>query len=453
MKRSFIAISGMATAFVALNLHAAVSAEQAAKLGGSLTPMGAERAGNQDGSIPAWTGGLKADAGSVDASGHLSDPFAAESPLFTITAQTVEQYRDKLSEGQLAMFKRYPQSYKMPIYTSHRTANVPASVEQAIKQNAVTTNMIEGGNGLRGFLTATPFPIPQNGLEVVWNHIGRYRGGSIKRTIMQTAPLANGQYVPVSMNQWFTYRDYVKEYDPAKPGNVLFYYMQTITSPARLSGNVLLVHETLDQVKEPRKAWIYTAGQRRVRRAPQVAYDGPSPGSEGQVVADNVDMYNGSPDRYDWKLLGKQELYIPYNAYKLESPTLKYSEIIKPGHINSDLTRYELHRVWVVEATLKQGERHIYAKRKFYIDEDSWQISVVDHYDSRGTLWRVGEGFMTQLYDKAIPWLSVSTLYDLQNGRYMVSGLRNEERSKVDFGAVSSSAEYTPSALRKVGIR
>jgi hypothetical protein len=453
MKRSFIAISGMAMAFVALNSYAAVSADQAAKLGESLTPMGAERAGNQDGSIPAWTGGLRVDSGSVSASGHLSDPFAGQSPLFTITAQNVEQYRDKLSEGQLAMFKRYPQSFKMPVYATQRTATVPASVEQAIKQNAVSTALAEGGNGLREFSTAVPFPIPQNGLEVLWNHIGRYRGGSIKRTIMQTAPHANGQYVPVTMNQWFTYRDHVKEFDPANPGNVLFYYMQTITSPARLSGNVLLVHETLDQVAEPRKAWIYTAGQRRVRRAPQVAYDGPSPGSEGQVVADNVDMYNGSPDRYDWKLLGKQELYIPYNAYKLESPTLKYSEIIKPGHINSDLTRYELHRVWVVEATLKQGERHIYAKRKFYIDEDSWQISVVEHYDARGTLWRVGEGFMTQLYDKAIPWLSVSTLYDLQNGRYMVSGLRNEERSKVDFGAVSSSAEYTPSALRKVGIR
>jgi len=453
MKRSFTTLSGMAMALVALNLHAAVSAEQAAKLGDSLTPMGAERSANHDGSIPAWTGGLKADAGSVDGSGHLTDPFAAESPLFTITAENVEKYRDKLSEGQLAMFKRYPGSFKMKVYTTHRTAGIPDSVAREIKQNATSASLVEGGNGLKGFSTAIPFPIPQNGLEVIWNHIGRYRGGSIRGTIMQTAPQADGQYVPITLTQWFTYRDHVKEYDPADPGNVLFYFMQTITSPARLSGNVLLVHETLDQVKEPRKAWIYTAGQRRVRRAPQVAYDGPSPGSEGQNVADNVDMYNGSPDRYDWKLLGKQELYIPYNAYTLQLPSLKYSEIVKPGHINSDLTRYELHRVWVVEATLKEGQRHIYAKRKFYVDEDSWQISIADLYDNRGALWRVGEGFTIQMYDKQIPWLSVSTLYDLQNGRYIVSGLRNEERSKVDFGSVVSSSEYTPSALRKVGIR
>lgn len=453
MKSLSISLSSMTLALVAMSLHAAVPADQAAKLDSSLTPVGAERSANQNGSIPSWNGGLKSKTGTVDAFGHLSDPFASESPLFTITAKNAEQYRDKLSAGQLALFKRYPDSFQMPVYPTHRTASVPDSVAQSIRQNATSASLLEGGNGLQGFSTAIPFPIPQNGLEVVWNHIARYRGGSVQRTIMQTAPLVDGSYVPVTMSQWFTYRDHVKDFDPANPGNVLFYYMQTITSPARLSGNVLLVHETLDQVQEPRKAWIYTAGQRRVRRAPQVAYDGPSPGAEGQRVADNTDMYNGSPDRYEWKLVGKQELYIPYNAYKLQSPELKYDEIIKPGHINSNLTRYELHRVWVVEASLKEGERHVYAKRKFYIDEDSWQIVVAEHYDARGDLWRVGEGFITQIYDKQIPWLSVEVLYDLHNGRYVVSGLRNEERSQMDFGAVSSSSDYTPSALRKVGIR
>ncbi|SCZ39915.1 MULTISPECIES: DUF1329 domain-containing protein [unclassified Pseudomonas] len=453
MKNLSISLSGIALALVALGLHAAVPADQAARLESSLTPVGAERSGNQNGSIPSWNGGLKGKAGTVDAFGHLSDPFASESPLFTITAKNAEQYRDKLSEGQLALFKRYPNSFQMPVYPTHRTASVPESVAQSIRQNAISASLMEGGNGLQGFSTAIPFPIPQNGIEVVWNHIARYRGGSVQRTIMQTAPLVDGSYVPVTMSQWFTYRDHVKDFDPANPGNVLFYYMQAITSPARLSGNVLLVHETLDQVKEPRKAWIYTAGQRRVRRAPQVAYDGPSPGAEGQRVADNTDMYNGSPDRYEWKLIGKQELYIPYNAYKLQSPELKYDEIIKPGHINSNLTRYELHRVWVVEADLKEGERHVYAKRKLYIDEDSWQIVVAEHYDARGDLWRVGEGFITQVYDKQIPWLSVEALYDLHNGRYVVSGLRNEERSPMEFGTVSSSSDYTPSALRKVGIR
>ncbi|MCY1520674.1 hypothetical protein D9M68_554560 [compost metagenome] len=200
-------------------------------------------------------------------------------------------------------------------------------------------------------------------------------------------------------------------------------------------------------------AWIYNAGQRRVRRAPQISYDGPYPASEGQRVADNLDMYNGAPDRYDWKLVGKREVYIPYNSYRLDAPDLKYTDIVKPGHINSDLTRYELHRVWQVEATLKSGERHVYAKRVFFVDEDTWQIALADHYDSRGTLWRTAEGHMEPMYDRQIAWLGTETLYDLINGRYIVSGMRNEEKQPIEFGFTSSTAEYTAAALRSAGIR
>jgi hypothetical protein len=172
-----------------------------------------------------------------------------------------------------------------------------------------------------------------------------------------------------------------------------------VTAPARLAGTVLLVHETLDQVKEPRKAWIYNAGQRRVRQAPQVSYDGPGTAADGLRTSDNLDMYNGAPDRYDWKLEGKKEMYIASNAYKLDDPKLKYADIIKAGHINQDLTRYELRRVWHVVATLKPGQRHIYAKRDFYIDEDTWQAAVIDQYDGRGQLWRVSEAHAQPYYN------------------------------------------------------
>ncbi len=433
--------------------HAAVTAEQAAALSSDLTPNGAERASNADGSIPAWTGGLPKSAGSVDAAGFLSDPFATEQPLFVITAQNAEQYREQLSQGQLAMFKRYPDSYRLRVFPSHRSAALPNEVYQAIGRNARTTTLVSGGNGLKDFEVATPFPIPQNGMEVLWNHITRYRGGSVKRTHVQATPLANGTFTPVFFKQQFSYRDKIKGFDPQNPGNVLFYYKQLVTAPARLAGDVVLVHETLDQVKEPRMSWIYNAGQRRVRRAPQIAYDGPYPASEGQRVADNLDMFNGAPDRYEWKLLGKKELYIPDNNYSLDSPQLKYADLVKPGHINPDLTRYEKHRVWVVEATLKPGERHIYAKRTLYFDEDTWQIVLADHYDARGTLWRVAEGFQTYRYDLQIPWLGVEALYDLINGRYIVSGMRNEERDSVEFGQESLAAEYTPTALRNAGVR
>ncbi len=431
---------------------AAVSPDQAKQLGTTLTPSGAEMAGSADGSIPAWTGGLPKGSGTLSAEGFLSNPFANEPPLFTITAQNAAQYQDKLSPGQLAMLKRYA-SYQIPVYPSHRSASLPDAVYQAARENATKAKLIEGGNGLTDFITALPFPIPQSGLEVLWNHITRYRGGSVRRTHVQATPLANGTFVPVYFRQQFTFPERVKDFDPAKSGNVLFYYKQLVTAPARLAGDVVLVHETLNQVKEPRMAWIYNAGQRRVRRAPQISYDGPYPASEGQRIADNLDMYNGAPDRYDWKLVGKREIYIPYNSFKLDSPTLKYADIVQPGHINPTHTRYELHRVWQIEGTLKSGERHIYAKRVLFIDEDSWQIALADHYDSRGTLWRTAEGHLTPLYDVQVPWLGTETLYDLINGRYIVSGMRNEEKDPIEFGFSSLSSEYTPAALRNAGIR
>ena len=442
-----------ALGLVVVTANAAVPASEAAKLGTTLTPIGAEKAGNADGSIPAWDGGLQKSAGSSEANGSLSDPFASEKPLFTISKKNMAQYVSRLSDGQQAMLNRYPDSYRIAVYPTHRTANLPDSVYKSIAKNAVSATLMPGGNGLGNFETATPFPIPQNGLEVMWNHITRYRGGSARRTHVQATPLANGTFNPVYFKQQFTYRDQLKDIDPTNPGNILFYYKQLVTAPARLAGDVVLVHETLDQVKEPRMAWIYNAGQRRVRRAPQISYDGPYPASDGQRVADNLDMFNGAPDRYDWKLLGKKEIYIPYNSFKLESPQLKYTDVVKPGHLNSELTRYELHRVWVVEATLKTGERHIYAKRVMYFDEDTYQIALADHYDARNVLWRVAEGYMTPLYDKQIPWLGVEALYDLINGRYIVSGMRNEEKDALEVGFKALAADYTPAALRNAGIR
>ncbi len=446
--------SGVLTlSLLATSVMAAVSPDEAAKLGNTLTPVGAEMAGNADGSIPAWTGGLPANAGAVDPRGFLADPFANEQPLFTITAQNVEQYKDKLTPGQLAMFKRYPDSYKMPVYPTHRSANLPDEVIAATKQNAVNTKMVEGGNGLENFQTANPFPIPQNGLEAIWNHITRYRGGSVRRLVTQATPQANGSYSLVYFQDEFTFRDALTDFDPSKESNVLFYFKQRVTAPSRLAGNVLLVHETLNQVKEPRLAWLYNAGQRRVRRAPQVSYDGPGTAADGLRTSDNFDMYNGAPDRYDWKLEGKKEIYIPYNAYKLDSPNLKYSDIIKAGHINQDLTRYELHRVWHVTATLKSGERHIYAKRDFYIDEDTWQAALIDHYDGRGTLWRVAEAHAQYYYDKQVPWYTVETLYDLLSGRYLALGMKNEEKQAYDFNYKAAGSDYTPAALRQAGVR
>ena len=456
MKPTRILQSGaLALTLLATSVMAAVSEQEAAQLGASLTPLGAEMAGNADGSIPAWTGGLPSNAGAVDGKGFLADPFAAEQPLFTITAANAEQYRDKLSAGQLAMLKRYADSYKIPVYPTHRSAAVPDEIYAAAKRSALNTTTVDGGNGLQNFGDSRyyAFPIPKTGVEVVWNHITRYRGGNVRRWITQATPQTNGSYSLVRFEDEVAFPADMPDIDADKASNVLLYFKQRVTAPARLAGNVLLVHETIDQVKEPRLAWLYNAGQRRVRRAPQVAYDGPGTAADGMRTADNFDLFSGAPDRYDWKLVGKKEMYIPYNSYKLDSPALSYDDVIKAGHINQDLTRYELHRVWEVEATLKSGERHIYAKRHLYFDEDSWQLALVDHYDGRGQLWRVAEGHAQSYYDHKVPGYTLEALYDLIAGRYLALGMKNEEKSAYAFGFKATGADYTPAALRTAGVR
>lgn len=448
-----LTVATMLSLLATIAAQAAAPQAEADKLGNSLTPNGAQRAGNSEGSIPDWEGGLPVNIGELDDKGFLGDPFAAEKPLFIITKNNLDQYKAQLTPGQLSMFSRYGKTYQLPVYPTHRTAALPDKVYAAIKRNATRTRLVPGGSGIVDFEMATPFPIPYSGMEVLWNHLARYRGGSVRRVHVQATPMPDGTFIPIVFRQQFTFRDQLKEFDPKSPSNLLFYYKQMVTAPTRLAGDVVLIQEYLDQVKNPRMAWLYNAGQRRVRRPPQVAYDGPYPGSDGQQVADNLDMFNGAPDRYEWTLIGKREAYIPYNAYRLESSELSYQDIVRPGHINPAYTRYERHRVWVVEGKLKPGERHVYAKRVFYIDEDSWQVALADLYDIRGTLWRTAEGHQQQLYNVQVPWLGVEALYDLINGRYIVSGMRNEERGAMEFGFTSASSEYTPSTLHQSGVR
>lgn len=453
-QHSFVTFASglLVSALISTPVVAKISAAEAAKLGKSLTPIGAEKAGNGD-TIPEWTGGLTQAPSCYKGGSFLCNPFPNDKPLFTITASNYTEHKDKLTDGHIALFKKY-KNYKMPIYQTRRTSTYPDKVFASTAVNAVTTTLSQGGNGLQNFDPwGTPFPEPQSGVEAIWNHIVRYRGGSVTRTTGQATPQANGSYSIVMFEDQFAFRPTVKDLGPDEAKNILFYFKQQVKSPARLAGNVLLVHETIDQVKEPRNAWLYNAGQRRVRRAPQVSYDGPGTAADGLRTTDNFDMYNGAPDRYDWELVGKKEMYIPYNSYKLDEKGVKYSDIVKAGHINQDLTRYELHRVWVVKAKLRSNTRHVYAARTFYLDEDSWQASVIDLYDGRNNLWRVQEAHNMFYYNAKVPWYALETAYDLQNGRYWVFGLENEESEGILFSEGSSKSQWQPQALRRAGRR
>jgi hypothetical protein len=169
------------------------------------------------------------------------------------------------------------------------------------------------------------------------------------------------------------------------------------------------------------------------------------------LVTDQVDAYNGAPDRYDWKLLVKKEIYVPYNVYRLSDKSLKYKDIIGKGTINADLVRYELHRVWVVEGTLKPGARHVYGRRTFYLDEDSWSVLMEDAYDNRGGLWRVALHGLIQCYDALVPWYRMGIYHDLSNGAYLTGGYDNELKDTIQFGVKGRLGDFQPDSLRRLG--
>ena len=342
----------------------------------------------------------------------------------------------------------------MSIYKSRRSASYPEHVYQATLENATKTELVEGGNGIIEAAIGIPFPVPKNGLEAIWNHILRYRGEKIVREGGQAAPTASGDYTYMGFDDQLLIPYGVKgvKASELQETNILFKFKQKVTEPARLAGTALLVHETMDQIKTPRQAWTYNTGQRRVRRAPNVAYDAPGTASDGLRTTDDFDMFNGAPNRYNWTLKGKQELLIPYNDYRLHSDDLKYDQILQPGHINPELVRYEKHRVWVVEANLKSDTRHTYKKRVFYIDEDSWQVAVTDIYDNRDELYRVGVAHGINYYEVPTQWSTLEVFHDLQSRRYIAMGLDNEA-NMYDFSADLQDVDFTSSALRREGRR
>jgi expansin (peptidoglycan-binding protein) len=429
---------------------AELSAADVAKLGTTLTPLGGEKAGNAAGTIPAWNGGITTPVAGFKPGGYYPDPYPGDKPLFTITPANAEQYKAQLSMGAMAMLKKYP-DYKMVVYPTRRTSSAPEGAYRETKECAAKAKLVPGGNGVVGCMGGTPFPIPKDGYEAIWNSLLRYVGDTFAMHWAQAAVTRTGDYALVKFEYEydFSYGNLSKTV-AQREANKKLNYLQVTTAPARLAGSILLVHETVDQTAQPRSAWTYNPGQRRVRLAPNVAYDNPGTAADGLRTNDDFGMYNGATDRYDFKLIGKREMYVPYNSYKLSDPALKYADILKPGHINQDIARYELHRVWVVDSTLKAGTSHIYSRRTFYIDEDSWQILQIDKYDGRGELWRYAEQHNENWYNIPATFGTLEVHNDLQSGRYIAMGLRSEE--KLIYEAIKRSpADYTPANLRGVG--
>ena len=365
--------------------------QDAARLGKDLTPVGAERAGNKEGTIPAWTGGdMKAPAG-WKTGAPRPDPYANDKRLFSIDASNVEQYKDKLAPGQAEMVKSVP-GYRMDVYATHRSCGFPDFYYERTKKNASSARLAANGQDISEALGAgVPFPIPRNGAQAIWNHKLHWKGEGFHITHAGYIPPKGSDSLgeAIVQDEW----EMSPMWSPSNKGiadanGVEFYLLNVYTGPASIAGDATLAQYNFSK---PNDIWLYFSSQRRVRRAPTYQYDAPQLNTENLLVVDQYLQFNGALDRYDWKLAGKKELFVPYNTYRLNSAANKVEEVAKPKFFSRDHTRYELHRVWVVEATLKEGMRHTFPKRTFYLDEDTWMVLVEDMYDAQGKVWRTAE--------------------------------------------------------------
>ena len=448
----------MAAAIAALCAHgawAAVSAEEAKALGTTLTAVGAEKAGNKDGTIPAYTGAIAAPAGYEKGSLFRTDPFAAEKPRLVITGKDAAANADKLTEGTKELLKRYP-SMRVDVYPTHRTVGLPQRVLDDTMKNATGARTVEDGVALENVLPGIPFPMPKTGAEAIWNHLLRYSGLGYDGSRYENwnVDSAGVPALAVRADAFWAWPIYdAKHANTPISGKEPFWYNKLLyVGPARRNGEALLIIDSVNPLQQPRKAWQYIPGQRRVKLAPDLAYDTPNPGAAGAGTYDDVSVFNGAIDRFDWKLIGKKEMYVPYSSYRLTYHK-NAADITTPHHLNPDLVRWELHRVWVVEATLKPGKRHIYAKRRFYLDEDSWMALASDQYDAQGQLYRSSFAFQSYSYDANAPFGDTFAIYDFNSGAYNITGLFGPNQGLRYMTQLPRESAWSPEALAGAGLR
>ncbi len=455
---SALAVTGVLTAGIAF---AGVSAQDKARIGlegTELTPAGAIRAGNTEGTIPAWKNEpIKPPAGFTPGSFH-PDPFAGDKVLFTITAQNYQEHADKLSAGQKQMFQTYP-DFKMNIYPTRRSVVYKPFIYEAALKNLDRSELVHAdiNMGIVGFTGARKswaFPMPKNGDEAWMNQATKPINPWMESWETTLAITSTGDYVVNRLNvqqhqKWSDPEIPDEAFDPEAPS--LMYY-QTLTAPPKLAGQVVLAIDPATFTKVFRRAWAYSPGQRRVKRAPQIVYDNPLTASDGLATTDQKFGFNGPNDRFSYKLVGRKEMYVPYNAYKLWAKEATPEKVITPeGRLNQDYARYELHRVWVVDATLKEGTNHDYGRRTFYLDEDSWWITAMDGYDRRGDIWRYWESHNVVFYDTGFFHPITDVQYDMDAGR-MIALMFDKEKGP-DFSWRAPDTYFTPASVRRNGVR
>jgi hypothetical protein len=434
---------------VSLAAHAGVTPEEAAHLKTDLTPFGAEKAANKDGSIPEWTGGYTTPIPGDKPGGTRGDPFKDEKPLLSITAKNMAQYADKLTDGAQALLKKYPETYRIDVYPTHRTAAAPRWVYDDAFKNATQASLVNGMPS-KAF-GAPPFPIPKSGAEVMWNHMLRWRGEAYESDLKQYQITADGKMVLTTEGINKQDLPYYRKGGSAD-GFDGFYWRTNLlnTGPAIRAGEMIAGRENFDPDKTA--SYVYVTGQRRVRKLPSPCCDVPTPATAGLMSFDEINVWSGRLDRFEWKIIGKKEMYIPYNDNRWMSAKAD-SDLIRGTHVNPDFVRWELHRVWVVEANLKPGERHQAPKSRYYVDEDTWTAVLADRWDANGQLWKSIFGLVMVMPDVPGAIQAPFGYYDLLAGTAYISHAYAGKTYQYRLTARHPDSTFTGDGLAALGVR
>ena len=372
------------------------------------------------------------------------DPYPDDEIIFTITSKNYSDFSENfLTSGQIEMFKKYPETFKMNVYNSRRSCAVPPEVNELTISNAILT---DEGEGIEGIVGSIPFPKPTEALHHVWNHILRYRGVEISGSspffiIDPDGSRILGAGKAIAKNYWNPFTKNQK--------GLQGMLMTKVTHPPRLADASALVIESLNAFKSPRKAWVYNPGTRRVRRAPDIAYDYKPSASQGLTTTDQFDGFNGAKDRYNWKNLGIQARLMPYNAYKFHETPME--EVLNPFHVDQDFLRYELVNVNVVKAELKNDKRHIIPKRVMYFDVDSHNMLVEETFDANSEIMAYREFPIINFYDQPMCLSIHSATYDFATRRYQLASVRSIDIPKIEWRLEEPHNErmFTPEGLKR----
>ncbi|MBN3815848.1 DUF1329 domain-containing protein [Paraburkholderia sp. Se-20369] len=442
---AFAAAAGSFT--FSVGARGAVSADEGAKLKTTLTPLGAEREGSKDGTIPAWTGGdVK---GGTLSGGQRGDPFASEKPHYSITAQNVAQYADKLTDGQQAMFKKYP-DYRIDVYPTHRTGIAPQWVYDATAKNATSAKLEAGNLKVTGAFGGVPFPIPKSGDEAIWNHLLRWAPSSDVVDYNHYAVTSDGNKVLLAAGKVYERRGYYDKNAAQKFDGYYWKIYQVSSGPALHAGEATVGWNAIDRADRVDPAWTYLPGQRRVRKLPVASYDTPVPSMSGFVTFDEINLFGGAPDRYNWTILGKKEMIVPYNDNRMLQ--FKDDQLLGKQFLNPAAVRWEVHRVWVVDAQLKAGKRHQMPHKRLYLDEDTWTAVLGDSWDANGQLWKTYWQCVVAMPDApgAIPVTFGN--YDLLKGGYLAMDVLGSKHTQFEIPAQELSSDmFTADAMAAAG--